>query len=120
MSARKLALTFAMLMLLNFFAFYFRLLLPYFAFATFFGFLVYLLVYLNEAANKKGISLKVPKEFVHAKLYIGDSKAIESSANLTFTGMHKNIEHARVIDSPEDLSKLRKEFESLWKDLTYL
>ncbi|MGC8676209.1 MAG: phospholipase D-like domain-containing protein [Candidatus Micrarchaeia archaeon] len=77
----------------------------------------YVLVYLSDATNKMGISLKTPRQFVHAKLYIGDNFAVEGSANLTFAGMHKNIEQTRRIENSEEVQALRNDFERLWRTL---
>jgi len=82
------------------------------AIATF----VYLLVYLTDRRLKKGIMLKVPKRFIHAKLYIGDSYAIEGSANLTFAGTHGNIEQIRVVKGQHEINELKREFEKLWRE----
>ncbi len=61
-----------------------------------------------------GIPLRKPKGFVHTKLYIGVSYAIEGSANLTYKGMHENTEHISVIRDEKTLSQLREEFYKLW------
>jgi len=82
------------------------------AIATF----VYLFVYLTDRRLKKGIMLKVPKRFIHAKLYIGDSYAIEGSANLTFAGTHENIEQIRVVKGQQEINELKREFERLWRE----
>ncbi|VVB76767.1 PLD-like domain protein [uncultured archaeon] len=61
-----------------------------------------------------GITVKVPKSFVHAKMYIGDDLAIEGSANLTYAGMHKNVEHVEVITDRARVAELRRQFIELW------
>ncbi|MDE1868484.1 MAG: hypothetical protein KGH60_00760 [Candidatus Micrarchaeota archaeon] len=55
------------------------------------------------------------KKFVHEKLYIGDSAAITGSANLTFNGMHKNIEHIERTNDQRKVSELARHFDELWK-----
>ena len=54
------------------------------------------------------------KKFVHEKLYIGDSTAITGSANLTFNGMHKNIEHIEVTNDQRKVTELATHFDELW------
>jgi phosphatidylserine/phosphatidylglycerophosphate/cardiolipin synthase-like enzyme len=69
----------------------------------------------REKINKN-IKLKTTgEEFVHEKLYISGSMAIVGSANLTYNGMHKNIEHIEVIRDEEEVAKLRNHFDSLWR-----
>ncbi len=65
-----------------------------------------------------GVPVRKPKGFVHTKLYIGDTHAIEGSANLTYKGMHENTEHISVIHDEETLAKLRDEFYKLWDGAT--
>ncbi|MDE1811173.1 MAG: hypothetical protein KGH66_03965, partial [Candidatus Micrarchaeota archaeon] len=55
------------------------------------------------------------KKFVHEKLYIGESTAITGSANLTFNGMHKNIEHIETTADPRKVQELTRHFDELWK-----
>ncbi|MGC8776943.1 MAG: phospholipase D-like domain-containing protein [Candidatus Micrarchaeia archaeon] len=62
----------------------------------------------------RNIKLKIPKDFVHSKFYVGDASAIVGSANLTYRGMHKNIEHIEVIENLEHVKKLESEFWRLW------
>ncbi|MEM0147191.1 MAG: phospholipase D-like domain-containing protein [Candidatus Micrarchaeaceae archaeon] len=90
---------------------------PALAFISLICSLIYLLVYLEDYETKKGILLKVPRRFVHAKVYIGDSAAVEGSANLTFMGMHKNIEQTRFIQNSEEVAILKNEFDKLWHRL---
>ncbi|MGC8628903.1 MAG: phospholipase D-like domain-containing protein [Candidatus Micrarchaeia archaeon] len=107
-----------LLVLFNYLAEYFAKPLQFgVALATLFAFFAYLLVYFTDLSAKKGIAVKVPKEFVHAKLYIGEAEALEGSANLTFSGMHKNIEQLRLVKSEEEIQALKAEFDRLWKKL---
>ncbi|MGC8651778.1 MAG: phospholipase D-like domain-containing protein [Candidatus Micrarchaeia archaeon] len=55
------------------------------------------------------------RQFIHEKMYVGDKMAIVGSANLTFSGMHKNIEHIEIIRDSAYIEKLRAHFEELWK-----
>ncbi|MCL5238930.1 MAG: phospholipase D-like domain-containing protein [Candidatus Marsarchaeota archaeon] len=87
---------------------------PLLAFATIsagFALLAYSLLHRNS------IYLKVPKEFVHAKLYVGDKRAVEGSANLTYAGMHKNVESVRLITDKREVEELKRRFWTLWNSL---
>ncbi len=64
--------------------------------------------------KSRGISLKVPREFVHAKMYIAETEAASGSANFTYRGMHKNVEHIDVVTDPKDVKELRRQFQSIW------
>lgn len=64
--------------------------------------------------HRNGVRLKVPKQFVHAKMYIGDGIAVEGSANLTYAGMHRNIERIRVVTEVGEIEAMRKSFWRLW------
>lgn len=67
--------------------------------------------------HRNRIYLKVPKEFVHVKMYVGDSVAVEGSANLTYAGMHKNIETVRLIRDAKEIEALKRQFWTLWNSL---
>lgn len=78
--------------------------------------LIILVLLLALASIKpQNIRLKVPKSFVHAKMYIADNRAIAGSANLTYKGMHRNIEHIEIIESEDEVSRLRKQFWEIWR-----
>lgn len=78
--------------------------------------IVILLAMRRRGKIKKNIKLKTTgKEFVHEKLYVSDSMAMVGSANLTYSGMHKNIEHIEVIKDENEIAKLREHFDSLWR-----
>jgi phosphatidylserine/phosphatidylglycerophosphate/cardiolipin synthase-like enzyme len=82
-----------------------------------FGFLSLLLVIsclLIFKFKKYEVEVKIPREFVHAKMYINEREAIHGSANLTYNGMHKNVEHIEVTREKERVEKLREEFFRLW------
>jgi len=79
------------------------------------GFLLFALFIVRLSTKKpKSIRLKIPKEFIHAKFYIGDYEAITGSANLTYRGMHKNIEHLEIRNDPDYIKKLKTEFWRMW------
>jgi len=79
------------------------------------GFLFFALFIVRLSTRRpKNIRLKVPKEFIHAKFYVGDNEAITGSANLTYRGMHKNIEHLEISNDPNYVEKLKAEFWRMW------
>ena len=82
-----------------------------FALASFAAAFAYLLISLSSC---KKIRLKAPKEFVHAKMYVGDETAIEGSANLTYNGMHKNVEQISVTRNEKKIAELKEQFWKLW------
>ena len=85
---------------------------PYLAFTTI-GAGMLLVAY--SLVHRNSIYLKIPKNFVHAKMYIGDKMAIEGSANQsTYAGMHKNIESIRVISDQKEINELKHSFWALW------
>jgi hypothetical protein len=66
--------------------------------------------------SKKGrMHVRVVRgNFVHEKVYISDSMAITGSANLTYSGMHKNTERISIIDDRKEIGELRRHFDELW------
>ena len=54
------------------------------------------------------------KTFVHEKMYIGEKEAIIGSANLTFSGTHRNIEHIEIINDMRRIEELKRHFYDLW------
>jgi hypothetical protein len=60
--------------------------------------------------------VKIIKDrFVHEKLYISDGIGATGSANLTFAGMHMNVEHIDIVSDRDKLSALRAHFMELWR-----
>lgn len=55
--------------------------------------------------------------FIHEKLYISERAVISGSANLTYSGMHRNVEHLDVSVIPERISTMRHHFDDMWKSL---
>ncbi len=55
--------------------------------------------------------------FIHEKLYICEAAAISGSANLTFSGTRRNLEHIDIAVSMERVDALRRHFEELWSSL---
>jgi phosphatidylserine/phosphatidylglycerophosphate/cardiolipin synthase-like enzyme len=61
------------------------------------------------------IKVKVAKGvFIHEKIYIGDREAIVGSANMTYSGTHRNIEYIEIISDKNEIEKLRRHFYKLW------
>jgi hypothetical protein len=54
---------------------------------------------------------------LHAKVFFNESKSLIGSANLTNSGMLRNIEMSVVLDNSEKLDELRQWFKKLW-DIT--
>ncbi len=52
--------------------------------------------------------------FIHEKLYITEDTAIVGSANLTYSGMHRNIEHIEIIKDRSRIRELSSHFDRLW------
>ncbi|MEM3841354.1 MAG: phospholipase D-like domain-containing protein [Candidatus Micrarchaeaceae archaeon] len=83
------------------------------AFTVLFVILMYYAI--KEEAAKSPIKLRLAKgKFVHEKIYIGSGIAIVGSANLTYNGMHKNIEHIEIIREGGRIAELEKHFSQLW------
>lgn len=64
--------------------------------------------------RKSSIVIKRPNSFVHAKMYITEECAVQGSANLTYNGMHRNVEHIEITKEKEKIKALRKEFFKIW------
>ena len=72
----------------------------------------------RAASKSRRIKVKVGNErFIHEKIYLADDYAIVGSANLTYSGLHKNVEHIEVIHDGEKLSQMGRHFEELWGDI---
>lgn len=65
--------------------------------------------------RKQRIKVKVAGEsFIHEKVYLSDNSAIVGSANLTYAGLHKNIEHIELIHDVNKMRSLEGHFDELW------
>lgn len=73
-----------------------------------------MLSYLLIRPGRNSVDIKVPRKFVHAKLYVSEKNAVSGSANLTYSGMHKNMEHIEVTFDSDQVKKLRDEFWDAW------
>jgi phosphatidylserine/phosphatidylglycerophosphate/cardiolipin synthase-like enzyme len=56
----------------------------------------------------------VTGKFIHEKLYISDSEVIVGSANLTYSGTHKNVEHIEIMRDSARIKELSDHFTDLW------
>ena len=54
-------------------------------------------------------------KFVHEKAYISQDAAAVGSANLTYSGMRKNVERVEVITDSGRIRSLKSHFFDLWK-----
>ncbi len=82
-----------------------------------FGLLLVLSIYLMYVLNPRGrrISVKIStRKFIHEKMYISDGKAIVGSANLTYSGTHRNVEHIEIIKGSRRIKELNEHFEDIW------
>ncbi len=68
-------------------------------------------------SGKRRMVLKVPRQFVHAKIYISDRMAITGSANLTYKGTHRNLEQISITYDSDEISRLRGQFWDMWHKL---
>lgn len=69
-----------------------------------------------RSMRRSTIRLKViTDKFVHEKLYISNGTAVTGSANLTYSGMHKNIEHIELTSDAQKVETLKRHFEELWE-----
>jgi phosphatidylserine/phosphatidylglycerophosphate/cardiolipin synthase-like enzyme len=73
-----------------------------------------LAVYWHRSKKKSNINVRIPERFVHEKMYISDELAIVGSANLTYSGTHKNVEHIELIREPDRIDALIAHFNELW------
>lgn len=71
--------------------------------------------YISRSVKSRQIHLKVPKQFVHAKMYISDDQAISGSVNLTYKGTHSNVEHIEISKNPDEIENLQQQFWDMWK-----
>ncbi len=77
------------------------------------------IVYFGTTKRRvRNLSLKAARgRFIHEKLYITEGEAITGSANLTYAGMHKNIEHIDVIKDRRKIDELSRHFDQLWSGI---
>jgi phosphatidylserine/phosphatidylglycerophosphate/cardiolipin synthase-like enzyme len=74
-------------------------------------------VYKRRERTPHNLKVKIARgRFLHEKIYISEKIAIVGSANLTFRGMHRNIEHIETILDPQRIGELRSHFEGMWKN----
>lgn len=78
-------------------------------------FLICLELSILFSTGSRNVQLKVPAEFIHAKMYIAEREAIVGSANLTYKGTHRNVEHIEIVHDQKRVDGLRRDFDRLWK-----
>ncbi len=71
--------------------------------------------YRYKSKETSNISVRMPERFVHEKMYISEDLAIVGSANLTYSGMHRNVEHIELIRDPDRIDALVRHFNDLWR-----
>ena len=72
--------------------------------------------YFASITGNRNISLVMPKRFVHAKMYISENEAISGSANLTYRGMHRNVEMLEIMHDKESVESMSSTFWKMWKE----
>ncbi len=88
--------------------------MPYTSVLFLFAFLGFTVLALAGKNRSLPIEVRYAPGFVHEKIYIGDKEAIAGSANLTYSGMHKNTEYIEIIKDAGKISGLEKHFNMLW------
>ncbi|MCL5430110.1 MAG: phospholipase D-like domain-containing protein [Candidatus Marsarchaeota archaeon] len=74
--------------------------------------------YTMNRSRSSNLNVKIARgKFVHEKLYLTDKSAIVGSANLTYAGTHKNIEHIELIKDRDKIREFSRHFESLWNEI---
>ncbi|ASI13962.1 type III restriction endonuclease/helicase [Candidatus Mancarchaeum acidiphilum] len=93
------------------------LLLSIVVYAAALAIIIYVLIisFNRYPKRRRHIEFKfVEGRFVHEKLYIGEEEAITGSANFTYSGLHKNIEHIEVVHDKKKIKELTDHFYSVW------
>jgi len=61
------------------------------------------------------VQLHISRQFIHSKMYIADDEdAVTGSANLTFSGLNRNVEHLDIFHGQEKVQPVIKSFRMLW------
>lgn len=61
------------------------------------------------------LAVRLSREtFIHEKLYLRSDIAITGSANLTYSGLRRNLEHIEVTVDRERIGELERHFDSIW------
>ncbi len=72
---------------------------------------------LSRKRRKANLFVKViSKPFIHEKIYLSSKAVITGSANLTYSGTRKNIEHIEVSTSTGKVEEMQRHFEAIWSD----
>ncbi len=76
--------------------------------------LVYSFRKLRAPRHRSGLQLRISRAFIHAKIYgADDAIAATGSANLTFSGLNRNVEHVEIFEGSE-ASPVIDSFYELW------
>ena len=55
-------------------------------------------------------------DFIHAKMYLADGRhAIVGSANLTHSGLWRNIEHVMIAENINEVNMIERDYQKLWQ-----
>jgi len=69
-----------------------------------------------KRTRHSNFEVRLPYErFVHEKMYISRRSAAVGSANLTFSGMHSNLENVQLTTDREKIDEFRDHFDKLWE-----
>lgn len=74
------------------------------------------IAYLLPKRDKAKVRLTIKNhltDFVHSKIYVVDSKAMISSANLTYSGLKKNYETLVIFEKESVVESIAKTYEEL-------
>ncbi len=72
---------------------------------------------LHRFSRNSDIEIRISYDkFVHEKAYISRDAAAVGSANLTYSGMRKNVERVEVIKDSARIEGIRRHFFDLWEN----
>ncbi len=116
LSKRFSVLRFLLAILLSVIELYIGVLYGIYVYALLAIALTLIIGYFASITGNRSISLVMPKRFVHAKMYISEKEAITGSANLTYRGMHKNVEMIEIMHDNGSVESMRNTFWKMWKE----
>lgn len=109
-------LRFLLAILLSAVELYMGILYGIYAYALLAVALTLIIGYFASVMGNRNISLVMPRRFVHAKMYISENEAISGSANLTYRGMHRNVEMIEIMHDKESVEGMHRTFWRMWKE----
>lgn len=81
-----------------------------------FGIIALIALIVYKLFRNSDIEVRISYDrFVHEKAYLSGATAVVGSANLTYSGMHRNVERVEVITDPSRIARLRAHFFDLWR-----